>query len=142
MQSLGEPKWRIYKAINIVSIINKAISFKSNFVELDFNEQLAITDQIAKEDSGFISESVLIPTQGESSIISGIDERPDLEAEAKAKLKGSVGGVQGILQIQESVASGVTDRNAAIALLFEIFGFDEITAAKLLGDPKAVKQTI
>jgi hypothetical protein len=36
----------------------------------------------------------------------------------------------------------VTDRNAAIALLFEIFGFDEITAAKLLGDPKAVKQTI
>lgn len=142
LQSLGEPKWRIYKAINIVSIINKAISFKSNFVELDFNEQLAITDQIAKEDSGFISESVLIPTQGENSIISGIEERPDLEAEAKAKLKGSVGGVQGILQIQASVASGVTDRNAAIALLFEIFGFDEITAAKLLGDPKAVKQAI
>jgi hypothetical protein len=59
----------------------------------------------------------------------------DVEAEAKAKLKGSVGGVQGILAIQASVAQGVTDYSAAVALLNEIFGFDEVVAKKILGTP-------
>lgn len=63
----------------------------------------------------------------------------DVEAEAKAKLKGSVGGVQGILEIQKSVAEGTTEYSAAIALLFEIFGFDESTAKSILGNPKPIK---
>ena len=56
-------------------------------------------------------------------------------AEAQANLKGTVGGVQGILQIQQSVAPGITKRDAAISLLETIYGFDSDTANRLLGDP-------
>lgn len=56
-------------------------------------------------------------------------------AEAQANLKGTVGGVQGILQIQQSVAQGITKRDAAISLLETIYGFDSETANRLLGDP-------
>jgi hypothetical protein len=56
-------------------------------------------------------------------------------AEAQANLKGTVGGVQGILQIQQSVAQGITKRDAAISLLETIYGFDPDTANRLLGDP-------
>lgn len=56
-------------------------------------------------------------------------------AEAQANLKGTVGGVQGILSIQQSVSQGVTKRDAAISLLETIYGFDSDTANRLLGDP-------
>jgi hypothetical protein len=68
-----------------------------------------------------------------------LDTPVDIEAEAKAKLKGSVGGVQGILAIQTSVSQGLTDYDAAIALLREIFGFDDVKAAATLGPRPAKK---
>jgi hypothetical protein len=68
---------------------------------------------------------------------SGIDaEFQRTQAEAQANLKGSVGGVQGILQIQQSVANGVTDYSAAISLLGVIYGIEEQTARQILGTPK------
>lgn len=74
---------------------------------------------------------------------SGADiETPvDLEAEAKAKLKGSVGGVQGILEIQTSVGLGTTTYEAGVATLIEIYGFDEAKAKRILGEPKKITQT-
>jgi hypothetical protein len=57
------------------------------------------------------------------------------QAEAQANLKGSVGGVQGILQIQQSVSQGVTQRSAAIALLREIYGIEGEKAESILGNP-------
>jgi hypothetical protein len=61
----------------------------------------------------------------------------DIEAEAKARLKGSVGGVQGILQIQDSVSKGVTSIPSAIVLLQEIYGFDPAISKRMLGTPQA-----
>jgi hypothetical protein len=61
------------------------------------------------------------------------------QAEAQANLKGSVGGVQGILQIQQSVANGITDFAAAIELLNVIYGIDVETARKILGTPKPIE---
>lgn len=63
----------------------------------------------------------------------------DIEAEAKAKLKGTVGGVQGILAIQDSVARGTTSIESAKTLLYEIYGFEDTVATKLLGKPKPIK---
>lgn len=68
-----------------------------------------------------------------------IETPVDVEAEAKAKLKGSVGGVQGILEIQAAVAKGDSDYDAAIAVLGEIFGFDEEKAKAILG-PRSTKK--
>lgn len=72
----------------------------------------------------------------------------DREAEARAQLKGSVGGVQGIIQIQTSVAQGLTSRSSAQALLELIYGFTPEDAIRLLGDvqegsvPPAVQQQL
>lgn len=71
-----------------------------------------------------------------------LDTPVDVEADSKAKLKGSVGGVQGILETQKSVAAGITDYEAAVTLLFEIFGFDDATARKLLGDKSKLEQKL
>jgi hypothetical protein len=60
----------------------------------------------------------------------------DVEAEAKARLKGSVGGVQGILDIQQSVAEGITERSAALAILDLIYGISQAEGERILGEPK------
>lgn len=72
----------------------------------------------------------------------------DKEAEARAALRGSVGGVQGIIQIQQSVAQGLTDRSSAAAILELVYGFGPEEALRLLGDvqqgtiPPAVQQQL
>lgn len=71
---------------------------------------------------------------GAVSTTNGEPVATDKEAEARAQLKGSVGGVQGIIQIQQSVAQGLTDRGSAIALLELIFGFSTADATRLLGN--------
>lgn len=63
----------------------------------------------------------------------------DIEAEAKAKLKGTVGGVQGILEIQKSVSEGTTDYESAITLLNEIYGYEDKVARAIIGKPKKIK---
>lgn len=55
------------------------------------------------------------------------------QLDAQANLRGSVGGVQGILGIQESVKLGTTTPESAIATLIEIYGFNRDTAIKILG---------
>ena len=57
---------------------------------------------------------------------------------AQATLKGSVGGVQALLEIQKSVSDGITDRTAAITIIEEIYGIDSATANKMLGTPNLV----
>lgn len=52
---------------------------------------------------------------------------------AKAELRGSSQGVQGVIQIQQSVAQGLTDISSAVALLEIMYGFDNADALRLLG---------
>ena len=65
-----------------------------------------------------------------------IDEDQKLRKESQAQLKGSVGGVTALLEIQKSVSEGITDINAAVEVIKEIFGIAEQTARKMLGTPK------
>ena len=65
----------------------------------------------------------------------------DKEAEARAQLRGSVGGVQGIIQIQQAVAGGLADRGSAVALLELIYGFTNEDARRLLGNVQEGEQS-
>lgn len=56
--------------------------------------------------------------------------------QAQATLKGSVGGVTALLEIQQSVAASTTQRSAAIAIIEEIYGISAEKAAEMLGTPK------
>jgi len=60
-----------------------------------------------------------------------------IEADEKAKLRGSLDGMNGILALQTSVAAGTTSPEAGIIALQLIYGFDLQTATKMLGKPKA-----
>lgn len=55
--------------------------------------------------------------------------------DAQAQLKGSVGGVQSLLEVQASYVAGTTTYEAAIAILDLIFGFTREQAIRLLGNP-------
>jgi hypothetical protein len=61
---------------------------------------------------------------------------------AQAALRGTVGGVQGVLAIQASVAAKTTTRESAIAILVEIYGFSEQTANTIVGAPVAPAQPL
>jgi len=58
--------------------------------------------------------------------------------QAQANLRGTVGGVEGILNIQNSVATGVTDYEAGVAILVEIYGFTDEVARRVLGKPQTI----
>lgn len=60
---------------------------------------------------------------------------------AQASLRGSVGGVQGILAIQAGVVAGTTTYESALSMLTIIFGFSDEQAKQLLGEPKAIEVT-
>jgi len=55
--------------------------------------------------------------------------------EAQAALRGSVGGVQGILAVQQSVSMGTTTFESALSILTIVYGFTEQDAKDLLGEP-------
>ena len=80
-----------------------------------------------------------------SDTVGNEDSEDILKVKAQATLKGSVGGVQSILSIQEKVSTGITQYDAGVKMLEEIFGFDNETAKAVLGlpiDQKPTEKTI
>jgi len=73
------------------------------------------------------------PATGEGDSIEQNSAAEAANVEAQAGLRGSVGGVQGILAIQQGVQAGTTSRDSAITILMSIYGFDEATANDILG---------
>lgn len=59
----------------------------------------------------------------------------DKTADAQAQLKGSVGGVTALIELQKSVSQGYTQRKSAIEIVKTIYGIDEQTAEIMIGDP-------
>jgi len=88
-------------------------------------------DVVANGDALYISEP-----EKSSSTVDEVEANPEANAEqltAQANLRGTVGGVQGILQIQASFVQGITSQSSAISILMEIYGFDLATARAILG---------
>jgi hypothetical protein len=127
----------------ISSFIERAFNEIDGFGEKEYPEKLKVLKKYAKEKLKELTPATAIMDAihgGLNPDGTPVDTPIDVEAEAKANLKGSVGGVQGIIQIQESVAAGITDYEAAVTLLFEIYGFDDATARKLLGSKEKLEQ--
>ncbi|MDB9801058.1 hypothetical protein OAB94_01650 [Flavobacteriaceae bacterium] len=79
-----------------------------------------------------------VPAEENTPAAPAQESAPAADAEtlkAQAGLRGSVGGVNGILGIQNSVTAGTTDRESAITILMEIYGFTRGVAEALLGKP-------
>ena len=82
----------------------------------------------------------------EKAIVSDVADEggivDDVTANAQAQLKGSVGGVQSLLEVQASYAAGTTSYESAIAILDLIFGFNREQAIRLLGNPEKKDEII
>ena len=119
---------------NINKFVTRALESEPGFNEMTYDEQTTIMNRYADE----LTKPKLsaIAVEGEEPTDS-LDEK---RLEAQANLKGTVGGVQGILEIQSSVSKGITDRSAAIALLREIYGFSDVQAAAIIGNPKPIEE--
>lgn len=104
------------------------VKFKLN----DFN----ILDYV-KEVNGIDTTEPTEPTEEKSEKnVNETNVNVNANQQAQAQLRGSVGGVQGILSVQQSVAQGLTERSSAIEILMSIFGFDKGQSERLLGDVK------
>lgn len=104
----------------------------------------------------YVEKKVAAIIKGLNSVASALDFRSALpvdsedetanslglskeQLEAQANLKGSVGGVQGILQLQASVVEGKTQYSAAVAILVEIYGVTDEKARAFLGTEKKLE---
>jgi hypothetical protein len=127
-----ETSYRIFNA----TVIQPAQKDLENiFNELIAINRLATKIQFVEADIYQLSNSqATAPSSGNAAANS-------IEAQAKANLKGSVGGVQGILEIQKSVSSGITDYSAALAILDLIYGINEADAKRILGTPVSTSPT-
>lgn len=122
----------------INSFIERAFIEYKDFATWDLSRKKELINKYAQE----YKDSNKVITQA-TNPLNGLDNGNvnDIEAEAKAKLKGSVGGVQGLIEIQQSVSAGTTQYESAIIMLGEIYGFDDVTARKLLGNPIDLRTT-
>lgn len=136
------------KSIYIDDFVERAVNEHDDFTKLDWKKQNEIVDGYTTEKVSEINPVVSM-MDGDMGGLNQMDAEGneittpvDVEAEAKAKLKGTVGGVQGIIGINQAVANGEMTESSAELLLVEIYGFDPSVASKLIDPPKMNPQTI
>lgn len=117
---------------NIRAFVRRAIEEDKGFPNKKYLEKIAKLEEYARE--VVEANKIHLDMAGIEGQCDSLDTPVDIEAEAKANLKGSVGGVQGLIQIQTSVAEGITDYEAAVTMLLEIYGFEDAKARAILGD--------
>ncbi|MEJ5105494.1 hypothetical protein [Chryseobacterium sp. MYb328] len=81
----------------------------------------------------FDKEFKIIPII-EEEVSSDVGE--ELRLKSQAELKGSVGGVSALIELQKSVSEGFTERASAIEIIKEIYGINSDLADKMIGQPK------
>ena len=101
-------------SVNIDRLISLAIEKDANFLFMELPQQRKAIEAIA------------IGMRGDNTMAD------DPEAAAKAKIRGSVGGVQALIEMNAAVARGEMSTDSAIALIVAIYGIDETIASKLI----------
>jgi hypothetical protein len=133
---------------------NTYVNARQQFIERTFNDlaslqglegRLTISD--TEPISVQFSESTIISVMTEDEIreavgLAAIEKEEGVESvdsktkDAQAALKGSVGGVSGIITLLQGVKEGQVDANSAIAILVELYGFEPTKAAATInGEP-------
>jgi len=135
---------------------NTYISGRQKFLERVFNDLLEVqgykgrlTIEHTEPISVQFSESTVVGVMEEDEIrekagLPPIEKDDNVvgskEAESQAALKGSVGGVTGIITLLQNVKQGVIEASSAMSVLTELYGFTpEKAAATVLGTEVAVK---
>jgi hypothetical protein len=131
---------------------NTYINNRQQFIERVFNELASLqglsnrlyiqdTEPISVQFSEATVTSVMTQEEIREKVgLSVIKQEEEAGADNKTKdaqaaLKGSVGGVSGIITLLQNVKEGLIAETSAIAVLVELYGFtDEIARATVTGD--------
>jgi hypothetical protein len=113
------------------------------FIDLPKEKRIELIEAKLEEYLEKLNELTVqgINLDGLSNDLQG-DEIPtniDIEAEAKAKIKGTVGGVQGIIGINKAVSMGEMTEESAEQILVQIYGFPIEIAKTLIEKVPAAK---
>lgn len=110
---------------------------KINLLSRALQDQAITQDEYREElfDMGIGNGKPLPPRESDP------DQKNAKTLEAQANLRGSVGGVQGLLAIQQGVAAGTTSLESGLSMLQIIYGFTPQEASSLLGKPKQNEQS-
>lgn len=103
--------------------------FQDSYISPRQNSMESVLNEILSS-AGFDEEVELLTYEGEQTDVVVVD---DAQAAGQAALKSSVGGVQALIAIQQSVAAGTTSRDAAKASIELLYGFSPEDADRLLG---------
>jgi hypothetical protein len=122
-------KWEDILHTSILSFVNDAISEDAEFLNKDFATQKEILINKSKETINVIEGK---PVEDMLTAITPIGN------DAANNLKGSVGGLTGMIEIAKAVSSGLYDLEAAVALVSDRFGLTEEEAKKQLGTPQVI----
>lgn len=142
-------KWEAILHDSSLTFVDELVKENEDFFGLPFEKQKEMLINKAKSVVNAIDGKVAVDSM---NVVGGImdasaikaqamietDVASEEELKAQAQLKGSVGGVQGILQLQQSVATGASDRDAAVSILELVYGFTKAEAEDIIGNPKQV----
>ena len=121
-------------------IISEIVDRLKTYQKVDYEVSAESICVNPKDDNGF---HVSLTDNGNGNFTVAFDfwheefdnENDAIRAESQARLKGTVGGVQGVLQIQTSVSQGTTQYEAGIEILKDIYGYEDEQARRVLGEP-------
>jgi hypothetical protein len=128
--------WEDILHTSIYSFIAELIVSDTKFFEKDIETQKKAVVKKAKAKDIEINKPALNPDLVLANANGDIQPPMDAEAEAAARLRGSVGGAQVITGFVEKVSMGQMDRSAAMEGLKFLFKVDDETAGLLLGPVK------
>ena len=132
-----------YETSNLGTTSGEAIMQAVNFYNAITEDDRAAISQMFKEIFSKFDNDILANNQDWSikplvllQKEESKDDPIDVKLKSQAELKGSVGGVTALIQLQQSVAQGYTSIDAAIATLEEIYGIPTDIAKRMIGNPK------
>lgn len=143
-----DPIYHVKTADKAILLANGTIK-KQDIVKSLFAYKV-LNEIISAEGTEFLENSLnVIFARMEEGLISFYDQAPSIsieeerKLEAQSKIRGSVGGVQGIIEINKAVAEGAMTEEAGETILQSIYGIDFETAAKMVeaGTIQAQQQT-
>jgi len=132
--------WEVVLHESGMSFISELISANPDFLSLPEDQQVEQLKAKAQE----TEQSVKDIKRRELEASVNKDGISDEEAKARAKLKGTVGGVDGIISINQAVFAGEMTEAAGEALLINIYGFEPSIAASMIekGTPEEVRAIV
>jgi hypothetical protein len=111
------------KSMDLVDMSNDAV-----FALVD----AALSKYITSSDVVLVDDNIMPIEGGNGDVASDLAL---LEAESQAKLRGTVGGVEGIVKITQAVAQRTMTESAAERLLVNIYGFSAELARQIIDVP-------